>query len=141
MPCLVVWAPAMITVIGAVQFGSVISSAASDPHMRHPMPGAVSGVLPHVARSTPNWVMLHPSSATFWDLMDRWDVSDDQAMELVGYEGKLPRPIGDLVSGSRPSRPVLWRTCWRSIAPSPPLVWTLRGYTNGPESDRDLRWT
>jgi hypothetical protein len=34
--------------------------------------------------------MPHPSSVTFWDLMDRWDVSDDQAMELVGHEGKLP---------------------------------------------------
>jgi hypothetical protein len=34
--------------------------------------------------------MPRPSSVTFWDLMDRWDVSDDQAMELVGYEGKLP---------------------------------------------------
>ena len=34
--------------------------------------------------------MPHPSSATFWGLMDRWDVSNDQAMELVGYEGKLP---------------------------------------------------
>ena len=22
--------------------------------------------------------------------MDRWDVSNDQALELVGYEGKLP---------------------------------------------------
>jgi hypothetical protein len=39
--------------------------------------------------------MLHPSSATFWDLMDRWDVSR--------------RPIGDRASGSRPSRPVWWR--------------------------------
>jgi hypothetical protein len=28
--------------------------------------------------------MPRPSSVTFWDLMDRWDVSDDQAMELVG---------------------------------------------------------
>jgi hypothetical protein len=34
--------------------------------------------------------MPHPSSATFWDLMDRWDVADDQALELVGYDGKLP---------------------------------------------------
>src|ERR1700722_8325368 len=34
--------------------------------------------------------MPRPSSVTFWDLMDRWDVSDEQALELVGYEGKLP---------------------------------------------------
>jgi hypothetical protein len=34
--------------------------------------------------------MPHPSSATFWNLMDRWNVSNDQAMELVGYGGKLP---------------------------------------------------
>ena len=34
--------------------------------------------------------MPRPSSATFWDLMDRWDVPNDQALELVGYEGKLP---------------------------------------------------
>jgi hypothetical protein len=40
--------------------------------------------------STPDWVMPHPSSTTFWGLMDRWDVSNDQALELVGYEGKLP---------------------------------------------------
>jgi ammonium transporter, Amt family len=26
------------------------------------------------------------------------------------------RPIGDRVSGSRPSRPVSWRPCWKSIA-------------------------
>jgi hypothetical protein len=35
--------------------------------------------------------MPHPSSATFWDLMDRWDVSDDQATELVGYEAAHDR--------------------------------------------------
>ena len=46
--------------------------------------------LPRIAYSTPDWVMPHPSSATFWGLMDRWDVSNDQAMKLVGYEGKLP---------------------------------------------------
>jgi hypothetical protein len=34
--------------------------------------------------------MPRPSGATFWDLMDRWGVSNDQAMELVGYEGRLP---------------------------------------------------
>jgi hypothetical protein len=34
--------------------------------------------------------MPQPSSTTFWDLMDRWDVPNDQALELVGYEGKLP---------------------------------------------------
>jgi hypothetical protein len=34
--------------------------------------------------------MPHPSSATFWDLMDRWDVAGDQALELVGYQRKLP---------------------------------------------------
>jgi hypothetical protein len=34
--------------------------------------------------------MLPSSSATIWDLMDRWDVADDQALELVRYEGKLP---------------------------------------------------
>jgi hypothetical protein len=34
--------------------------------------------------------MSHPSNTTFWGLMDRWDVPNDQAMELVGYEGKLP---------------------------------------------------
>jgi hypothetical protein len=46
--------------------------------------------LPRAARSSPNWVMPHPSSTTFWDLMDRWDVPNDQALELVVYEGKLP---------------------------------------------------
>ncbi len=35
-----------------------------------------------------------------------------------------PRPIGDHVSGSQSSRPASWRPCWRSIAPSPPLVWS-----------------
>jgi hypothetical protein len=34
--------------------------------------------------------MPPPSSTTFWALMDRWRVSDDQALELVGYQGKLP---------------------------------------------------
>jgi hypothetical protein len=32
---------------------------------------------------------LHPSSATFWALIDRWRVSDEQALELISYEGKL----------------------------------------------------
>ena len=43
-----------------------------------------------IARSAADWVMPHASSTTFWGLMDRWDVSNDQALELVGYEGKLP---------------------------------------------------
>ncbi len=34
--------------------------------------------------------MPSPSSATFWSLIDRWSVPDDQALELVAYEGKLP---------------------------------------------------
>jgi hypothetical protein len=34
--------------------------------------------------------MPHPSSATFWALIDRWRVSDEQALELISYEGKLP---------------------------------------------------
>jgi hypothetical protein len=33
--------------------------------------------------------MPHPSSATFWALIDRWRVSDEQALELVSYGGKL----------------------------------------------------
>jgi hypothetical protein len=37
-----------------------------------------------------------PTSATLWSLMDRWRVSDEQALELVGYEGKLP------TTGTRP---------------------------------------
>jgi hypothetical protein len=37
-----------------------------------------------------------PTSATFWSLIDRWHVSDDQALELVGYDGKLQ------TSGTRP---------------------------------------
>src|SRR5215210_5271680 len=31
------------------------------------------------------------SSATFWLLMQRWHVPDDQALELIGFEGKLRR--------------------------------------------------
>jgi hypothetical protein len=34
--------------------------------------------------------MPSPSSATFWSLIDRWGVSDEQALELISYEGKLP---------------------------------------------------
>ena len=34
--------------------------------------------------------MPHPSSATFWSLIDRWRVPDEQALELSSYEGKLP---------------------------------------------------
>jgi hypothetical protein len=37
-----------------------------------------------------------PSSATFWTLMERWQVPDDQALELIAYEGKLP------TTGKRP---------------------------------------
>jgi hypothetical protein len=33
--------------------------------------------------------MSHPSSATFWSLIDRWRVSDEQALELISYGGKL----------------------------------------------------
>jgi hypothetical protein len=33
--------------------------------------------------------MPHPSSATFWALIDRWRVSDEQALELISYDGKL----------------------------------------------------
>jgi hypothetical protein len=40
--------------------------------------------------------MPHPSSATFRSLIDRWRVSDEQALELISYEGKLP------TSGRRP---------------------------------------
>jgi Flp pilus assembly secretin CpaC len=31
------------------------------------------------------------SSATFWLLMDRWHVPDEQALKLIGFEGKLRR--------------------------------------------------
>jgi hypothetical protein len=31
-----------------------------------------------------------PSTATFWSLMERWRVPDDQALELIAYDGKLP---------------------------------------------------
>src|SRR4051794_22159835 len=31
------------------------------------------------------------SSATFWDLMARWGVPDDKALDLIGYEGGRPR--------------------------------------------------
>jgi hypothetical protein len=34
--------------------------------------------------------MSRPSSAAFWSLIDRWRVSDEQALELISYEGKLP---------------------------------------------------
>jgi hypothetical protein len=34
--------------------------------------------------------MPQPSSATFWSLIDRWRISDEQALELISYEGKLP---------------------------------------------------
>jgi hypothetical protein len=37
-----------------------------------------------------------PSTATFWSLMDRWNIPDDQALELIAYDGKLPD------SGKRP---------------------------------------
>ena len=37
-----------------------------------------------------------PSTATFWSLMERWRVPDDQALELIAYDGKLPD------SGKRP---------------------------------------
>jgi hypothetical protein len=30
------------------------------------------------------------SSATFWDLMARWDVPDDKALDLIGYAGGGP---------------------------------------------------
>jgi hypothetical protein len=30
------------------------------------------------------------SSSTFWSLIDRLHVPDDQALELVAYDGKLP---------------------------------------------------
>jgi hypothetical protein len=34
--------------------------------------------------------MPHSSSAAFWSLIDRWRVSDEQALELISYAGKLP---------------------------------------------------
>jgi hypothetical protein len=34
--------------------------------------------------------MPHSSSAAFWSLIDRWHVSDEQALELISYAGKLP---------------------------------------------------
>ena len=40
--------------------------------------------------------MPQPSSATLWSLIDRWRVSDEQALELVSYRGKLP------TTGQRP---------------------------------------
>jgi hypothetical protein len=40
--------------------------------------------------------MPHPSSAAFWSLIDRWRVSDEHALELISYEGKLP------MTGQRP---------------------------------------
>jgi hypothetical protein len=34
--------------------------------------------------------MPRPSSIAFWSLIDRWGVSDEQALELISYQGKLP---------------------------------------------------
>src|ERR1700722_16033430 len=52
--------------------------------------------------------MSPPSSANFWSLIDRWKVSDEQALELISYEGKLPttgrRPRFRLSAGQ--ARPV-----------------------------------
>jgi hypothetical protein len=44
----------------------------------------------------PDRPMPHPSSATFWSLADRWRVPDEQVLELISYEGKLP------TTGQRP---------------------------------------
>ncbi|WP_428491706.1 hypothetical protein [Rhodopila sp.] len=40
--------------------------------------------------------MPQPSSTIFWSLIDRWGVPEDQALELVAYDGKLP------TTGNRP---------------------------------------
>ena len=34
--------------------------------------------------------MSQPSSAAFWSLIEPWRLSDEQALELISYEGKLP---------------------------------------------------
>jgi hypothetical protein len=34
--------------------------------------------------------MSQPSNAAFWSLIERWRLSDEQALELISYEGKLP---------------------------------------------------
>ena len=36
--------------------------------------------------------MPPPSASMFWALMDRWRMSDNEALELVSYDGKLPSP-------------------------------------------------
>src|ERR1700712_1958464 len=55
---------------------------------RVPIAGVRRGLLQASSKGpTP---MPDPSSATFWSLVDRWQVSDEQALELISYEGKLP---------------------------------------------------
>jgi hypothetical protein len=34
--------------------------------------------------------MPAPAAPTFWSLMDRWCVPDDQALETVAYDGVVP---------------------------------------------------
>jgi hypothetical protein len=40
--------------------------------------------------------MASASGPMFWSLIDRWHLSDEEALELIGYEGKVP------TTGKRP---------------------------------------
>jgi hypothetical protein len=34
--------------------------------------------------------MPPPTTATFWSLIDRWHLTDEEALEIVAFDGKLP---------------------------------------------------
>jgi hypothetical protein len=82
--------------------------------------------------------MPHPSSATFWSLIDRWRVSDDQALELISYEGKLTTGRPRFRLSAEQARTV--SPCSRLTALSPPPASTRHGCTSRPTGCPDRRW-
>jgi hypothetical protein len=84
--------------------------------------------------------MSHPSNTTFWGLMDRWDVPNDQAMELVGYEGKLPTTERRPRFRLSPEEARIVATLLE-LDSDLATAGTRRGCANSPEWDHDLPWT
>jgi hypothetical protein len=86
--------------------------------------------------------MPAPSSTTFWSLIERWGVSDEQALELIGYEGKLPttgrRPRFKLSSEQERTVSTLLEIDHALVAAGMDASWLRKRSRAAPRSPLDL---
>jgi hypothetical protein len=81
------------------------------------------------------------SGAMFWALIDRWGVSDEAALELIAYSGKLPtsgkRPRFKLSTEQQQLVAVLLEIEQAMQAANVPTAWLKKATRDAPHSPLD----